>query len=329
VASAVVLGLVALLQIALAMLMGAAALMVRGGELSRPGAPPVPGWIAGVQWGMCALLVLFAAWSVATTIGVYRLRRWARVSILVIGGWMAFFGGISLLMFAAMMFVPLPGVDNSQAPNVQAVMRVMFALFAVFYAVVTGVGVWWLVYFNRRKVRALFAGEAGELVEPQRPLPISVIAVMCMIGAVSCLGLMLTHWPGMFMGLILRGWEKNAVYLAFAVVAGASGVGLWMLKEWARRLQLAYLAVGAVNMAVMMLSPGVWSRYQAEIHAIMNPGRPQLAMPAQRAMHFAIFGVSLLVTVAFAAVLQHYRGRFAAGDVVAGSVPPAPDEPAA
>ncbi len=319
VASAIVLGLVGLLQIVLALGMAAAVVVSRG----EKAVVQQPAWVGGMMWAVCAMFVLLSAWSIGTTIGVFRLRQWARVSILVIGACMALFGGISMLLFVVMMFVPLPGMEGPQGASTQVVMRVIFAVFALVYAAMAGVGVWWLVYFSRKKARAAFAGEAGELVESRRPLLISALAVLCLIGAVSCVLLMFMPLPGAFMGMIFRGWQKVALYLVFASVSGASGIGLWQLKEWARRLQLACLALGVVNYVVMMLRPGIMTAYQAEVNQTMYPGRPELAMPGRNAMYFVIFGASMLVMIGVAAVLHHYRERFREQVVVEqASLPP-------
>ena len=321
VASAIVLGLVGLLQIVLALGMAAAVVVSRGEKATVQ----QPAWVGGMMWAVCAMFVLVSAWSIATTIGVFRLRQWARVSILVIGGCMALFGGISMIIFVAMMFVPLPGQAYASSPQEPAmvVMRVIFGVFVLFYAAMAGVGVWWLVYFSRKKARAAFAGEAGELVESRRPLLISALAVLCLIGAVSCVLLMFMPLPGAFLGMIFRGWQKVALYLVFASVSGASGIGLWKLKEWARRLQLALLALGVVNYVVMMLRPGLMAAYQAEVQQKMYAGRPELAMPGRNAMYFVIFGASMLVMIGIAAVLHHYRERFCEPVVeVQPSLPP-------
>jgi uncharacterized membrane protein (DUF2068 family) len=51
-----------------------------------------PAWMNGFMLVIAAICLGLAAWGIITTVGLFRLRRWARYSALVIGGGMALLG---------------------------------------------------------------------------------------------------------------------------------------------------------------------------------------------------------------------------------------------
>ncbi|MGA3372785.1 MAG: hypothetical protein ABSC48_13595 [Terracidiphilus sp.] len=274
---------------------------------------PMPGWMPAFMYVLCVFFVALAAWGILTAVGLIRLRRWARYSMLVIGGISALFGLVSSLGTLCVMLVPLPvpsGMDASQAETVQAMTKVMFGGMAFFYGFVCALGVFWLVYFNRKRVREAFAGTTGEVVESRRPFLISVLAVLNLIGAVSCLLMAFLPLPGAIFGWILNGWGKAALYLVFAVLAALVGIGLWQLKQWAWRLALAVQALGVVNTAVYLVNPSLILRYSAEIQQSMTPMQPQLPERFQTMMYTASFSFGVLFCIAIVAILIYYRKAF-------------------
>jgi hypothetical protein len=166
------------------------------------------------------------------------------------------------------------------------------------------------VYFNQKRVREVFAGAPGEIAENPRPFPISVLAVLSLIGAGCCLLTVLIPLPGALFGWILDGWGKVALYLVFMALSGAVGIGLWRLKEWGRLLMLGMLAVGLVNSLVYLVRPALLLQYNTELYRRMNVPQPQLPLQFQTMMPMATFGFAILFTFGIAAVLIHYRGAF-------------------
>jgi hypothetical protein len=318
--SAVLLILGSLFQLLMAVGMAFSGVVLRtqihsGGFPGATAAAPMPDWMPVFMYALGVFFVGLAAWAIATAVGLFRLRRWARYSVLVIGGLVAVFSFVQLLVMLLMMLVPLPvppTVDASQIQTVQAITKVVFGVMAFVHAIVCAVGVSWLVYFNRQKVREAFAGEPGTVVESRRPILISVIAVLNMIGAVSCLLLVFIPMPAAIFGWILDGWGKAALYLVFAGLTASVGVGLWQLKEWGRLLALAMQAFGLVNTAVYILRPALMLRYVAEIQQRMTPMQPQMQLPErfQATMYSVSFGFGVLLCIAIVAVLIYYRKAF-------------------
>lgn len=99
-------------------------------------------------------LLAAAAWGVATAIGLFRLRRWAR--------W-------SMVAFSALMLVrearDLTAKPQVAPPTVSAAIRARFVAVAHFNQALTGfllaLAIWWLVYFLLPGVKAQFEGAVG------------------------------------------------------------------------------------------------------------------------------------------------------------------------
>jgi hypothetical protein len=316
--SAVLLILGSLFQLLMAVGMAFSGVILRtqihsGGFPGSTAAAPMPDWMPVFMYALCVFFIALAAWGIVTAVGLFRLRRWARYSVLVIGGLVAVFSFVQLLVMLLMMLVPLPvppTVDASQMQTVQAITKVVFGVMAFVHAIVCAVGVSWLVYFNRQKVREAFTGEPGTVVESRRPILISVIAVLNMIGAVSCLLLVFIPMPAAIFGWILDGWGKAALYLVFAGLAASVGVGLWQLKEWGRLLALGMQALGIVFCGVYIVRPSLMLRYIAEIQKRLTPMQPQLPEGFQTTMYSVMFGFSILLYIAIVAVLIYYRKAF-------------------
>jgi hypothetical protein len=318
--SAVLLVLGSLFQLLFAGLMALGGILLQkqngsGGSTGATAATSMPGWMPIFEFAMVAILVALAVWGIVTAVGLFRMRRWARYSVLVIGGGLALLGLCSMLSMLVMLFVPLPvasGVDAYQVQSVQAMTRVAVGVGAFFYAILCAVGVSWLVYFNLKKVRAAFADATAEPVTSRRPFLISVLAMFNLIGASGCLLMMFLPLPGVIFGWILHGWEKAALYLVFAALEAAVGVGLWRMKKWGYQLTLGFMAYGLIQSVVYLVRPSLVLRYTEELNGIMRPIQSQSALPAgfQTAMTNASFGFSILFMLAVSAALIHYRAAF-------------------
>jgi hypothetical protein len=284
-----------------------------GGLPGASPAVPLPGWMPVFMYAICAFFVALAAWGIATSVGLIRMRHWARYSILVIGGLLAVFSLIQLVVTLFMMLVPLPspaGVDASQAQTALAITRITFGVLAILHGIVCAVGVSWLVYFNRKKVREAFTSASGTVVESRRPILISVLAVLNLIGAVSCVLLVFLPLPALIFGWVIDGWGKVAIYLVFAAVTASVGVGLWQLKEWGRLLAITMQAFGVVLCGAYLVRPSLMLRYSAEIQQRMTPMQQQMPQPFQTTMYSVSFGFAVLFYIAIIAVLIYYRKAF-------------------
>jgi hypothetical protein len=317
--NAIFLAVISLFVLLMALGMALAATLIgkAGAMAGTPGAqatPAIPPWMAGFELGMSGFFILLAAWAIATVAGLFGMRRWARYSVLVIGGGMAVIGSISLLTTAVTMAVmPMAqpaGVDPSQAHLAQSMMKAVFAGVLVFYGMVAGLGIYWLVYFNLKRVREAFAGPSGVLVESRRPMLISALAVLSFIGAPACLAMAILPFPATMLGFTLHGVGKGLLYAVFAGLQAAIGVGLWRMEEWGRRLELGFLGLGVVNCLVYMVRPGLMVQATREMYKSMSVPSQPLTPQMQSILYRGTFLVSILMMVAFMIPLIYYRRNF-------------------
>jgi hypothetical protein len=275
--------------------------------------PTQPAWLPFLSYGIAIVCLALAAWVVATAVGLFRMRRWARVSTLVLGGLLVFFGLPGLLMMIVLAAAsPLPvGVAPSQAQTLQMVSRIIFAVIALLYACVSAVGIWWLIYFNRRVVRDAFAGISGELAPPLRPILISILAVLNLIGFASCVLMAFAPIPMAIFGLIVNGWAKVATLLVFAALAGICAVGLWRLQEWGRKTAMGLQCLGLANYLFFIFRPTLMQDYQQEVNRSLYL-QPSAQLPAQfqSMVQYSAFGAGMLVLISVMAILHHYRAAF-------------------
>lgn len=284
---------------------------VRSTELlpSRASVPAYAKTLSQIIWGF-----LFAAafYLIFSGIGVIRLRKSARVSLLVFSGMMLFFGVIGVF---AILFVflasPLPGPPRTRA--------LVLAALVFIYGIPVVLAFWWLILFTRPGVVAQFEAKAAlaerrrpvRFSKPGCPLPVSIVAwfLLSSVLSVFFIPFLPFQLPIAFFGHVFAGPPAIALlFIQFFLIAVAS-IGLLRLRRWSLPvtvgLQLLYIANGLIT----FLSPN----YAAQLRAIVNqmqippppPGVPDL-LPYTR--YFAWTG--LLVPVACVVALLYSREAF-------------------
>jgi len=262
-------------------------------------------------FGMCMSL-----FGIATGIGLLYLRNWARISVLIWGGLFVFFGVIGMLFIFLM---PFPTNPNAPGLTPEAMPEFRLILFLV-YGPPLAIGAWWLILFNRRGVKAQFAGSAlpadpSVPPKPACPLPISVLAWFYITSILNLLFLPFfpSHVPVILFGQVLPsklGWTiLILIFLAFFV----AGIGLLKLKPWSYTLTLGLQIFGDASLLVTVLSPN----YKAVMDSFMKEFQASLHLPETpfSGVDFSpnygwtvVFG--LLIAVAILGMLVYYRPRF-------------------
>jgi len=102
-------------------------------------------YLANTVW-----ILLFSGWGLATGIGLLRAWRWARISTLIFS---ALLSALGVLAVVALMRMPAGDVSGWTL----ATLRTISVLTAL---IPTALGIWWLVFFNRKEVKAYF--QAGQ-----------------------------------------------------------------------------------------------------------------------------------------------------------------------
>jgi hypothetical protein len=197
--------------------------------------------------------VMFAALAgigIWTSVGIFRLRPWARTAILVFAGFLA---AISIFSLLITMAVPMP-------PEMTAGTEHIFRrVVAVMFGIPLAIAVWWLIQFNTQSTKAAFASPIAESASP-RPLSITVIAWASIVGGASCLFPMLTRTPAFLFGAIFNGWIAGVFYAFFAALSLYIGKGLLDLRERARVLAIGWFGFSFVHLSFITLVPSVRQR---------------------------------------------------------------------
>ena len=231
-----------------------------------------------------AMAVVFASLATlgaATGVGLIRLWRWSRYSIVVWGGILTAFGAMSMIMI---FFMPMPTPDGNPA-----MLKVAKLIMAGFYSLGVAVGLWFLIFFTRKNVVEQFL-QGGSDVPPIRPVSVTVIAWLMIIGGAGMPLAVLLHVPAMFCGLLMQGTTAGVFYAGYGAGSLAVGIGLLRLKRLAYWGALGYYAFGLLN-GVATVVPAVWQRYDAALRSF-SPFYPESSA-------FATSKPFMLITVAF------------------------------
>jgi hypothetical protein len=246
------------------------------GAPTSTNSPFSPQFFKIMMVGAAFAYILPAAWGIATSIGLFRLKGWARISIIVFSVLLILMCGFGGLMF---LVIPIPPTPNQPTDvHIATVVRIFMTTFA---GAMVSIGVWWLVFFTRPKVKEQFVPPqplvTGAAVEgigstpnfgaqpsappiARRPLSLTVIACLLLAG---CFFMPMGLWlrsPGILLTRVLTGWPATLYYVVIIVIQLYVGIGLLRLKPSARTVGVAYYAFFFVNMAVFYLAPGGRSR---------------------------------------------------------------------
>ena len=218
--------------------------------LISPGQRPMP---PETKLGMVAGLTMFGllgAWGTTTAIGLFRLRNWARVSILVFAGLLAFIGVVT---GPVILLIPPPAT----VPPNYGIVRIVIA---AIYGALGVLGIFWLYYFSRRGTREAFGGTLA-VEGGGRPLSISIIGWWLLVTGVVGVLVSPLRMPANIFIWIVTGWMAAAWYIAFGAMWSYVGYGLLRLNPVARKIAVAGLCFGAANSIVFFLSPGRDERF--------------------------------------------------------------------
>lgn len=294
---------------------GSLVMSVLGMNSAIPLAPGVRAMMV-VSTGMLLLFCLFCAWTV---VGLFRMERWARYSILVIGGLEFCFAALTgVVMILIRNSVPVPPAAGTSPASIEAVMVGMGA----FYAFLSLIGLWWLVYFNLAHVRAAFAGAASAAMlrddavgfDQSRAAGVSgwrmVIVVWSVLMLVSSLlfpVLLFTHLPVFLFGMVIKGTAAGVVLAVLLAAQIYMGVGL--LRKWktAWFVALAW-QVYAIAYFMTLLLPGMAARFAAYQQEVMSRWGATVTTPYSTPMvvpnAHAILALAMVVSVVLVAVLS-------------------------
>lgn len=223
-----------------------------------------------------AMSFAFGGWGVATGIGLFGFRRWARISMLIFSGFLLL---ISLPGLALFLFVPLPVPPEAPAQMMVAVRVVI----AVFYGLLIAIAAWWIYLFNKASVKQQFIGGLPAAGPSRRPLSITIIAWFLLIGAASFPFVVIMRTPAFLFGFRMPTWTAPLIYLLYGVAHVYLGLGLLKLKPLSRTLAVYFFLFGMANCSAAFLFPAQMDQWLTQYLSQMPP-----AIQAQKAFYFAL-----------------------------------------
>jgi len=234
-------------------------------------------------------------WGIATAVGLFRLRPWARISILSMSVLELVIG----IGSAVSMLILLPNMVGQRDPHMMAMVS---GILIVTLGFPMAIAVWWLVLFLRRGVKLQFSGAGTTLEAPPtggRPVSITVIAICLLLGVPGMLWTLYLTFPNqptaiptMVLGTLVSGWGAAGFGLVLLAAHLALGLGLWRMKPWARNGTIAYSLFSIVNIIATALRPDSFRRIFTAM-GTTNPAFESYAIPQGFLWFIAIFGAGL------------------------------------
>ena len=93
--------------------------------------------------------------------GLLQLKNWARISTIVFSVLLVGFGALGMLTSMVFFLKPPPG--NGVDPKMFSIIGAVTAVFALAQI---GIGIWWMVFFNRASVKAQFLAQPFPFPHP-------------------------------------------------------------------------------------------------------------------------------------------------------------------
>jgi hypothetical protein len=284
---------------------------------STPGARQLP---AGFQTMATVVLVVWlgiAVFGVATGVGILRLKNWARISALA---WAAISAGLCSIILLFSMVMPFPTPSGERPISMFAVRMIVI----VFYSIPVAVGIWWLILFNRPRVRAEFSGTAPTAqtpiapgivpavspATPRCPLPIAIIAAFLALSFLSAFLMPLLHIPVpvILFGYRLHGSLATGAFVLTTMLMLVAAVGLWKLKLWSYPLIVGLQLFWLLSGLVTSLSPSFEQNMREVFDEMQTPNADYASQLYLHHRSLALVG--LVPAIALLAILLYYRPAF-------------------
>lgn len=257
--------------------------------------PVSPGFVKIVLVGSALIGLAAGLWGIASGIGLLRLREWARISMLVFG--------VVLILFCLptgllIPFLPMTPPPNSpMPPGFFALIRIVMA---IIYLALAALGICWVWFFNRKTVKEQFCPgvtSSSQSTQPGRPISISIMGWCFLVcGCFTPLALLL-HMPVMFFGFLFTGRTASVLILGFGIISIIMGVGLLMLRPWARILAICYFVLCALSSLSFVMVPGAAARLQTMTVVVQSRMNLPQAPPPLPTWFFALAGLPVLIVL--------------------------------
>jgi hypothetical protein len=282
-------------------------LMVLGAVAMRAAPEPAtqPAGSLAALTIMASVCCGFGVWGLASAVGLLLRTNWARLCFVIFGGVLAFFSFFIAAGFLLVLVIPTtPPLPDNVSRSLFIAILVMFA--AVSLACL-GIGLWWLVDFNRSAVKASFAGDAPPPPPSRFSVSVSIISWLLIVGSAIAAVEMLFGYPLLLFGIIVRGWASSLLLALFAAVGLSAGIGMLKKRVEAHSLAVGYFGFGILNGASLLLLPGSFGRMQALLRE--TRGSETLPVDMKAFMMFMAF-IGLVVAGTMLSTLIRARKPF-------------------
>lgn len=260
-------------------LLAALSTMLMPGVQTVRGAPPMPPEVRTMSAVILLFLLGLSVSGIFVGSGIIRRRNWARITILVWAGFMAFVSlsavAFSFVIFSAMPAMQLPNVNPADTGRF---LHVVNLFVAIFYGIPAAVGIWWIVLFTRKRVAAAFTnplqpvavmdpsgfprlsaapGVPGQK-RPACPLPLAILAGLFIFSAgftvILAVVPMPYSFPFYFFGHVYFGLPAKTFLGLLSIAMAITSIGVLKLKAWAIHALLVVQGIFFVNGLLAMMS---------------------------------------------------------------------------
>jgi|HubBroStandDraft_1064217.scaffolds.fasta_scaffold02785_4 uncharacterized membrane protein YvlD (DUF360 family) len=254
-----------------------------------PAAESTPAFTRGAGLIMSIFMLGFAAWGIVTGINLLHAREWSRISMIVFSGLLLVMGVPGLLM---MLVMPLPTPPTTAMPPgaamppMEQLMTAVRVGVAIFYALLALLGGWWIYFFNTRPIKEHFRGAglgttastwAPAALAPtevpgalKRPVSITIIAYLALVGACMFPILNILHLPLTFLSFFFTGGKAALIISGYMSVQLLMAYGLLKLEKWGRSLAIYYFNFAIFNSIISVILPGAQARYEEATTAMQT-----------------------------------------------------------
>jgi hypothetical protein len=260
-----------------------------------------------------AFMMVTSIFAIAVGIGLFLLRNWARISVLVLAGFSVFFGAIGVIVFTVTAVLP----QQENLPQQQ--MWIFRTVLAAIYGVPLAIGTWWLILFNRKAIKLQFTDAAVPVDpkfprKPRCPTPIAVLAWL-FIACVLDIPFMafMPNIPLLLFGHVIGGQAGRMCFILMFLLFTVAGIGLLKLKPWSYYLTLGMQFFFLTSGIVTLLNPNFKTVSRSLILEMENsmpmPNSGFSLLDYPHYMDWAM-GFGLLFALAILVMLVYYRTRF-------------------
>jgi hypothetical protein len=104
----------------------------------------------------------------------------------------------------------------------------------------------------------------------KRPVSITIIAYLALVGACMFPILNILHMPLTFLGFFFSGGKAALIVIGYMSVQLLMAYGLLQLEKWGRSLAIYYFNFAIFNSIISVILPGAQARYEAATAAMQT-----------------------------------------------------------